>query len=104
MPWWAPGCPHFKDGAKGEGLETMSPEVKRAHEVLKKGVFAEAAQAEAAAPVTKPKCPMCVCKELRGQRDLCMLNTGEEAQCAQQIDELNACLLSYGFDMGKKKT
>ena len=99
MVWWAPGCPHLSSG--GEKVE-MSPAVKQAHDSLKAGVFGAAppAQAEAAAK-TKPKCPMCVCKELRGERDMCMLNTGDEEKCKQQVDELNACLLSFGFDMSK---
>ena len=50
----------------------------------------------------KPKCPMCVCKDERKARDLCILEHGEEA-CEEKIKTLNACLRQYGFDFPDKK-
>ena len=52
--------------------------------------------------VVKPKCPMCVCKEERAARDLCILEKGEE-ECEDKIKKLNACLRGYGFDFPDKK-
>ena len=53
-------------------------------------------------PADKPKCPMCVCKDERKARDLCILEHGEEA-CEEKIKTLNACLRQYGFDFPDKK-
>ena len=44
----------------------------------------------------RAKCPMCVCKDERALRDLCILENGEEA-CADAIEKLNACLRKEGF-------
>lgn len=49
----------------------------------------------------KAKCPMCVCKNERAARDMCIVENGEEA-CKEYIDALNACLKKEGFGEFKK--
>eukprot|EP00591_Stephanopyxis_turris_P004303 CAMPEP_0195521438 /NCGR_PEP_ID=MMETSP0794_2-20130614/18664_1 /TAXON_ID=515487 /ORGANISM="Stephanopyxis turris, Strain CCMP 815" /LENGTH=77 /DNA_ID=CAMNT_0040650991 /DNA_START=71 /DNA_END=304 /DNA_ORIENTATION=+ len=52
----------------------------------------------------KPKCPMCVCKELRAERDSCMLEHEDgKTACKEQIDALNKCLQGYGFNIPAAK-